>query len=97
MERQMNELMHTYATLAKLEGVVPPDSNSKYELKFDKRPSSFSALTIWAMPDELYFAINQLQNSKRTYCIEYRPPNNSDDKIRVWTQSFTGCNWYDGK
>ena len=93
----MNELMHAYATLAKLEGVVPPDSNSKYELKFDKRPSSFSALTIWAMPDELYFAINQLQNSKRTYCIEYRPPNNSDDKIRVWTQSFTGCNWYDGK
>ena len=93
----MNELMHAYATLAKLEGIVPPDSNSKYELKFDKRPSSFSALTIWAMPDELYFAINQLQNSKRTYCIEYRPPNNSDDKIRVWTQSFTGCNWYDGK
>jgi len=77
--------------------IVPPDSNSKYELKFDKRPSGFSALTIWAMPDELYYAINQLQSSKRTYCIEYRPPNNSDDKIRVWTQSYTGCNWYDGK
>ena len=77
--------------------IVPPDSDSKYELKFDKRPSGFSALTIWAMPDELYYAINQLQSSKRTYCIEYRPPNNSDDKIRVWTQSYTGCNWYDGK
>ena len=77
--------------------ILPPDSNSKYELKFDKRPSGFSALTIWAMPDELYYAINQLQSSKRTYCIEYRPPNNSDDKIRVWTQSYTGCNWYDGK
>ena len=89
----MNELMHTYGALARLKGIVPPDSNSKYELKFDKRPSNFRALTIWAMPDELYYAVNQLQSAKRIYCIEYRPSSNSDDKIRVWTKSYTGSNW----
>ena len=89
----MNELMHAYETLAKLDGIVPPDSNSKYELKFDKRPSGFSALTVWETPDKLYTAIKQLQSAKRTYCIEYRPSSNSDDKIRVWTKSFVGTNW----
>ena len=74
-------------------GIVPPDSTIEYEVKFDKRPSNFSALTIWAMPDELDFAINQLKNAKRPYSIEYRPPSSSDDKIRVWTKSFVGTNW----
>ena len=74
-------------------GIVPPVSNVEYEVKFNKRPSNFSALTIWAMPDELDFAINQLKNAKRPYSIEYRPHSSSDDKIRVWTKSFVGTNW----
>ena len=74
-------------------GIVPPVSNVEYEVKFNKRPSNFSALTIWAMPDELDFAINQLKNAKRPYSIEYRPPSSGDDKIRVWTKSYTGTNW----
>ena len=73
--------------------IVPAVSNAKYKIDYDKRPTDFSALTIWAMPDELYYAVNQLQSAKRTYCIEYRPPSNSDDKIRVWTKSYTGSNW----
>ena len=49
--------------------IVPPVSNAEYEIKFDKRPTEFSALTVWAMPDELNFAVQQLEDSKRTYCI----------------------------
>jgi len=73
--------------------IVPPVSNAKYEIKYDKRPSDFSALTIWAMPDELNFAIHQLEDAKRPYCIEYRLPSNNDNRVRVWTKSFTGSNW----
>jgi len=71
--------------------IVPPDSNGKYEIKYSKRPSYFSALTIWALPKELNFAIRQLEDSKRAYCIEHHIP--SDNRIRVWTKSYTGSNW----
>ena len=75
--------------------IVPAVSNAKYEIEYDKRPTEFSALTIWAIPDELNFAVQQLEDSKRTYCIEHHSPN--DGRIRVLTKSFTGFNWYDGK
>ena len=75
--------------------IVPPVSNAEYEIKFDKRPTEFSALTVWAMPDELNFAVQQLEDSKRTYCIEHYSPN--DGRVRVWSKSFTGFNWYNGK
>ena len=71
--------------------IVPAVSNAKYEIKFDKRPTEFSALTVWAMPDELNFAVQQLEDAKRTYCIENHSPNN--DTVRVWTKRFTGANW----
>ena len=75
--------------------IVPPVVNAKYEIKFDKRPTEFSALTIWAMPDELNFAVKQLEDSERIYCIEHHTPN--DGRVRVWSKSFTGFNWYNGK
>jgi len=77
--------------------IVPPVSNAEYEIKFDKRPTEFSALTIWAMPDELNFAVQQLEDAKREYCIEHRTSNNNDNKVRVWSKSYTGFNWYNGK
>ena len=75
--------------------IVPPVVNAKYEIEYDKRPTGFSALTVWAMPDELNFAVQQLEDSKRTYCIEHHSPSNG--RIRVWSKSFTGFNWYIGK
>ena len=75
--------------------IVPPVVNAKYEIEYDKRPTGFSALTVWAMPDELNFAGQQLEDSKRTYCIEHHSPSNG--RIRVWSKSFTGFNWYNGK
>ena len=74
--------------------IVPAVSNAKYEIEYDKRPTEFSALTIWAIPDELNFAIQQLEDAKRIYCIENHPSN--DNRVRVWSKSFTGFNWYSG-
>ena len=71
--------------------IVPAVSNAKYEIKFDKRPTEFSALTVWAVPDELNFAVSQLEDAKRTYCVEHHLPN--DGRVRVWTKRFTGENW----
>ena len=71
--------------------IVPAVSNAKYEIKFDKRPTEFSALTVWAIPDELNFAVQQLEDAKRTYCIENHSPNYG--RVRVWTKRFTGANW----
>ena len=75
--------------------IVPPVSNPKHEIKYSKRPTGFSVLTIWGMPDELNFAVQQLEDSKRAYCIEHHSPN--DGRVRVWSKSFTGFNWYNGK
>ena len=75
--------------------IVPAVSNAKYKIDYNKRPTEFSALTIWALPDELNFAVQQLEDSKRTYCIEHHSP--SDGRVRVWSKSFTGFNWYNGK
>ena len=75
--------------------IVPAVSNAKYKIDYDKRPTDFSALTIWAIPDELNFAVQQLEDSKRTYCIEHHSPE--DGRVRVWSKSFTGFNWYNGK
>ena len=71
--------------------IVPAVSNAKYEIKFGKRPTEFSALTVWAVPDEINFAVRQLEDSERTYCIEHHLPN--DGRVRVWTKRFTGENW----
>ena len=73
--------------------IVPPVSDTKHEIEYAERPSNFSALTVWALPNELNFAVQQLEDSKRTYCIEHHLPD--DDRIRVWTKSFTGMNWLD--
>ena len=75
--------------------IVPAVSNAKYKIDYNKRPTEFSALTIWALPDELNFAVQQLEDSKRAYCIEHHSPN--DGRVRVWSKSFTGFNWYNGK
>ena len=71
--------------------IVPAVSVPKYKIKHSKRPPYFSALTVWALPKELNFAIRQLEDSKRAYCIEHHIP--SDNRIRVWTKSYTGSNW----
>ena len=72
-------------------GIVPPVSNGEYKIEYNKRPSEFRALTIWALPDELDFAVSQLEDAKRTYCIEHHSSN--DNRVRVWTKSFVGTNW----
>ena len=77
--------------------IVPAVSDAKYEIEYSERPSNFGALTIWAIPDELNFAVQQLEDAKRKYCIEHRLSSNNDNKIRVWSKSFTGFNWYEGK
>tara|TARA_R100001086_G_C11715595_1_gene225422 strand:- start:24 stop:278 length:255 start_codon:yes stop_codon:yes gene_type:complete len=71
--------------------IVPPVSNAEYEIEYDKRPTEFSALTVWALPDELNFAVRQLEDAKRTYCVEHHLPE--DGRVRVWTKRFTGTNW----
>jgi len=75
--------------------IVPPVSNGEYKIEYDKRPPEFSALTVWALPDELDFAVRQLEDSKRTYCIEHHSPD--DNRIRVWTKSFIGHYWFEGE
>ena len=71
--------------------IVPPVSKPKYKIEHNKKPPEFSALTIWATPNELNFAIQQLEDAKRTYCIEHHLPD--DGRIRVWSKCFTGENW----
>ena len=73
--------------------IVPALSDAKYEIEYSERPSNFGALTIWAIPDELNFAIQQLEDTKRKYCIEHCLSSDNDNKIRVWTKRFTGENW----
>jgi hypothetical protein len=71
--------------------IVPPVLNHKHEIKYSEKPSNFSVLTIWETPDKLSFAVQQLEDAKRKYCIEHHLPN--DGKVRVWTKRFTGLNW----
>ena len=75
--------------------IVPPVSNGEYKIEYDKRPPEFSALTVWALPDELDFAVQQLEDSERTYCIEHH--SLSDGRVRVWTKSFIGHYWFEGE
>ena len=75
--------------------IVPPVSKGEYKIEYDKRPPEFSALTVWALPDELDFAVQQLEDSERTYCIEHHSPD--DNRIRVWTKSFIGHYWFEGE
>ena len=75
--------------------IVPAVSDAKYKIKYSKRPPEFRALTVWALPDELNFAVSQLEDSKRTYCIEHHSPD--DNRIRVWTKSFIGHYWFEGE
>ena len=58
--------------------------NKKYEIPFDKRPSSFGSITVWDYPYGIEFAIQQLEASGKKYCIE-----RVKDKIRVWSQTYT--------
>lgn len=58
--------------------------NKKYEIPFEKRPSSFGSITVWGYPYAIEFAIQQLEASGKKYCIE-----RVKDKIRVWSQTYT--------
>ena len=71
--------------------VVPPVPNPEHEIKYSKRPASFSVLTVWAIPDYLNFAVRQLEDAKRAYCIENHIPD--DGMVRIWTKRYTGENW----
>jgi len=60
---------------------------SEFEVPFNKRLPSFSAITIWDRPPGLDFAIKQLVARKKPYSVEYRK-----GQIRVWSESPVG-NW----
>ena len=60
-------------------------NNSKYEIPFEKRLPSFSTITIWERPENLQFAINQLDARGKKYSIEKRK-----SLIRVWSESNVG-------